>query len=47
MGKHRRYRAEQIINKLREAGAGAEVLVGQGKTIGEAVRKPGVTEQIY
>ncbi len=37
------YRPEQIINKLREA----EVLFGQGFTIGEAARKIGVTEQTY
>ena len=37
------YTAEQIINKLREA----EVLLGQGNTIGEASRKIGVTEQTY
>ena len=43
MGKQRRYTPEQIINKLREA----EVLIGQGKTIGEAARKLGVTEQTY
>ena len=43
MGKQRRYTPEQIINKLREA----EVLIGQGKTIGEAARQLGVTEQTY
>jgi Transposase. len=32
-----------IIVKLREV----EVLCGQGKTIGEAVRQIGVTEQTY
>jgi len=37
------YRAEQIINKLREA----EVLISQGATIGEASRQIGVTEQTY
>ena len=39
----RGYRPEQIINKLREA----EVLLSQGTTVGEAVRKIGVTEQTY
>ncbi|MDL2324611.1 IS3 family transposase [Ruminococcaceae bacterium OttesenSCG-928-A16] len=37
------YTAEQIIVKLREV----EVLCGQGKTIGEAVRQIGVSEQTY
>jgi len=35
--------AEQIIPKLREV----EVEVGRGKTIAEAVKKIGVTEQTY
>ncbi len=39
----RSYRPEQIIKKLREA----EVLLGQGATVGEASRKIGVTEQTY
>ncbi len=43
MGKQRRYTPEQIINKLREA----EVLISQGKTIGEAARQLGVVEQTY
>jgi transposase-like protein len=34
---------EQIIGKLREA----EVLLGQGTNIGEAIRKLGVSEQTY
>ena len=38
-----RYTAEQIIVHLREV----EVLCSQGKTIGEAVRRIGVTEQTY
>jgi len=42
MGKQN-YTAEQIIVKLREV----EVLCGQGKTIGEAVRQIGVSEQTY
>ena len=37
------YTAEQIIVKLREV----EVLCGQGKRIGEAVRQIGVSEQTY
>jgi putative transposase len=37
------YTPEQIINKLREA----EILLGQGNSIGEASRKIGVTEQTY
>ena len=37
------FSVEQIIVKLREV----EVLCGQGKTIGEAVRHIGVTEQTY
>ncbi len=37
------FKPEQIINKLREA----EVLLSQGSTVGEASRKPGVTEQTY
>jgi len=37
------YTAEEIIIKLREV----EVLCGQGKTIGEAVRQIGVSEQTY
>jgi putative transposase len=37
------YTPEQIINKLREA----EVLLGQGLTVGETSRKLGTTEQTY
>ena len=37
------FTTEHIILKLREA----EVLCGQGKTIGESVRQIGVTEQTY
>ncbi len=37
------YTVEQIIIKLREV----EVLCGQGKTVGEAVRQIGVSEQTY
>ena len=39
----KKYTAEQIIVHLREV----EVLCGQGKTIGEAARQIGVTEQTY
>jgi putative transposase len=38
-----RFTAEQIIGKLREA----ELLLGQGMSIGEAIRKLGVSEQTY
>ena len=37
------YTAEQIIVKLREV----EILCGQGKTVAEAVRQIGVTENTY
>jgi len=37
------FAVEQIIRYLREV----EVLCGQGKTIGEAARQIGVTEQTY
>lgn len=37
------YTTEQIIMKLREV----EVHCSQGKTVGEAVRQIGVTEQTY
>jgi putative transposase len=42
MGK-KNYTMEQIIIMLREI----EVLCGQGKTIAEAVRQAGITEQTY
>ena len=41
--KKKGFSAEQIIGKLREA----EVLLGQGSTVGEVSRKLGVTEQTY
>jgi len=41
--KKKGFTAEQIIGKLREA----EVLLGQGGTVGEVSRKLGVTEQTY
>lgn len=37
------YTTEQIIVKLREV----EILCAQGKTVGEAVRSIGVSEQTY
>jgi transposase-like protein len=43
MGRQKRFTAEQIIMKLREA----EVLLGQGETITIVARKLGVTEQTY
>jgi putative transposase len=39
----RRYTSEDIIHKLREA----DVLLGQGKTIGEACKVIGVTDHTY
>ncbi len=39
----KRHTAEEIIGKLREA----EVLIAQGKTVAEAARAIGVTEQSY
>ena len=41
--KKKGFTAEQIIRKLREA----EVLLGQGSTVGEVSRKLGITEQTY
>lgn len=43
MPRGRKFTAEQIIGKLREA----EVGLAQGKTVPEVVRKLGVTEQTY
>ena len=43
MARRKRPTPEQIISKLREA----EVLLSQGKTIGEAARQLGVSEQTY
>ena len=37
------FSAEQIVNKLREA----DVLLSQGKTVVQAVKQIGVTEQTY
>lgn len=43
MPRGKKEQAEQIIPKLREV----EVEVGRGKTVAEAVKKIGVTEQAY
>ena len=37
------YTPEQIINKLREA----EILLSQGSSVAEAIRKIGIVEQTY
>jgi putative transposase len=39
----KRFSIEQIINHLREA----EVLLAQGRTVGEICRRIGVSEQSY
>ena len=39
----KRYTAEQIINHLRQA----EILISQGKSVREASRQIGITEQTY
>lgn len=39
----RKYSSEEVIHKLREA----DVLLGQGKTILEAVKQLGITDQTY
>lgn len=43
MAKRKRYKAEEIIEKLREA----EVLLSQGKTVQEAARALEISEQTY
>ena len=43
MSKRKRYAAEEISGKLREA----EVHLAQGETVGQVVRKLGVSEQSY
>lgn len=39
----KRYNAEEIIHKLREA----DVLLGQGETVGQVCKQLGVVEQTY
>ena len=39
----KRFSAEQIVNKLREA----EVLIAQGRSIAQACKQIGVTDQTY
>ena len=39
----RKYTAEEIVGELREAG----VLIAQGRTVADAARQIGVTEQSY
>ena len=41
--KHKRFPAEQIVNKLRQA----EVMLAQGQTIAQASKSLGITEQTY
>ena len=43
MARRKRYKAEEIIEKLREA----EVLLSQGKTVQEAARVLEISEQTY
>ncbi len=43
MGRRRKYSAEQIVTKLREA----EVLLSQGRTIAEASKVLEISEQTY
>lgn len=43
MARKKAHTAEEIVAKLRQA----EVLVGQGKTVADAVRAIGVTEPTY
>jgi transposase-like protein len=43
MGRKKAHTPEEIVTKLRQAG----VLVGQGKTVADAVRAIGVTEPSY
>ncbi len=39
----KRFSAEEIVNKLREA----DVLISQGQTIGQACKQIGITDQTY
>ena len=41
--KQKRFSAEQIVNKLRQA----EVLLSQGQTVAQASKIVGITEQTY
>jgi putative transposase len=43
MARRRVYTPEQIITKLREA----EIYIGQGKTVKEASKQLGISEQTY
>jgi transposase-like protein len=43
MGRKKAYAPEEIVAKLRQL----EVLIGQGKTVADAVRAIGVTEPTY
>ena len=43
MSKRKRYGAEEIIAKLREA----EVHLAQGQTVGQSARQLGISEQTY
>jgi transposase-like protein len=43
MGRKKTHTPEEIVAKLRQA----EVLIGQGKTVADAVRAIGVTEPTY
>lgn len=43
MGRKKAHTPEEIVAKLRQA----EVMVGQGKTVADAVRAIGVTEPTY
>lgn len=40
---HKHHKPEEIVSKLRQV----EVLTGQGRSVGEAVRTIGVSEQTY
>ncbi len=41
--KRKRFKAEEIVNKLREA----DVLIAQGQTVAHACKQIGVTDQTY
>ena len=43
MGKRKRFAAEEIVNKLREA----DVLLSKGQTVARACKQIGVTDQTY